>query len=352
MDAGDDDDHREMGEIGSEESGSEDEADEEGDWERELEEEIFGAGGLDDDEEEGEEGGMTMSFAEDSNVPLPSTSAPISTSATATADPTPTPTLPKTKGAYVPPHLRQAAPSSSSSSSSLPTPSSAASSSQPSAPPTDPRLRRLLLSSLNKLSPLNLPSILTSLLSLYSSNPRAVVSATLTELLLEIVSSKDGLGESMIVSYAALVSGLGREVGVEFGAGVVAKSTGMLDSALEAHSSARSAGEGAGAEEEEGFEGKPGSKEALNLVAFVAELYNFGVVACVLIYDLVRLFIDGGGGLEELEVELLVKVVKREFSSFSSGAEGADEGWMAVRRVGTAAQTGRPQCAEGDYQPR
>lgn len=312
---GDDDDHHEMGEVGSasgsdrededldSESGSEgDSEEEEGDedWEKQLEKEIFGAGGADGEDGEEEEGGMTMTFGADSNVPIASTSTPAE------------PPLPKTKGAYVPPHLRAAAAAAAAAANSLST-STAPASSALSAPPTDPRLRRLLLSSLNKLSPLNLPAILTALLQLYGSNPRAVVSATLTELLLEIVASKDGLGEAMIVSYAALIAGLTREVGVELGAGVIAKSIGMLDEALESHKRAR----GAGGDEEnvdEGFEGKPGSKEALNLVAFVAELYNFGVVACVLIYDLVRLFIDSGRGLEELEVELLVKVVKRECS--------------------------------------
>ncbi|ORY50692.1 hypothetical protein BCR35DRAFT_21568, partial [Leucosporidium creatinivorum] len=211
-DPGDDDDHREMGEVGSdvsdsmeeefgsdeeEESGNEEGLDEEEDEEammREFEEAYGGAEG--DEEEEEEEGGMTMTFGADGSV-LPSTST------TAPAAPAPAPK----KGAYIPPHLRQAAPAPSA-----PSPASATNE-----PPIDPRLRRSMQGHLNKLSPLNISSILTSISSLYSSNPRAIVSATLTQLLLEMISGRDNLGEQLLVTYAALVAGLTRTVGIEFG---------------------------------------------------------------------------------------------------------------------------------------
>ena len=49
-------------------------------------------------------------------------------------------------------------------------------------------------------------------------------------------------------------------------------------------------------------------KECSNLIVLIAELYNFQVISCVLIYDLIRGFLSGGLG--EFDVELLLKVVR------------------------------------------
>jgi hypothetical protein len=58
------------------------------------------------------------------------------------------------------------------------------------------------------------------------------------------------------------------------------------------------------------YETPDASKESLNLLTLVAELYNVGVVGPKLIYDLIREFIDHG--LNETDVEGLLKLVKRE----------------------------------------
>jgi len=60
------------------------------------------------------------------------------------------------------------------------------------------------------------------------------------------------------------------------------------------------------------FETPDASKESLNLLTLVAELYNVGVVGPKLIYDLIREFIDRG--LTETDVEGLLKLVKRELT--------------------------------------
>ncbi|KAL1738484.1 hypothetical protein HDZ31DRAFT_50919, partial [Schizophyllum fasciatum] len=52
-------------------------------------------------------------------------------------------------------------------------------------------------------------------------------------------------------------------------------------------------------------------KECSNLIVLISELYNFQVVSCVLIYDLVRSLLGGKDeGIAELDVELLLKVVR------------------------------------------
>jgi len=129
----DDDDHREMGELGS----SEEEDDSEGESEddEDIESEFEGSElSFNEGDEEDESGAMTMTFG-DEPTPVPSTSsAPTSTSTT---------------GRYVPPHLRN---KESSTTAPLP-PSSSKPSDSLEAPPDDPRLRRLLNGHLNKLSP-------------------------------------------------------------------------------------------------------------------------------------------------------------------------------------------------------
>lgn len=67
----------------------------------------------------------------------------------------------------------------------------------------------------------------------------------------------------------------------------------------------------AGAESEKG-------KKCLNLLVLLGELYNFQVIACPLVYDLVRLFLGQDStvsaandkGMSEVDTELLLKVVK------------------------------------------
>ncbi|GAA5901895.1 hypothetical protein JCM8208_006632 [Rhodotorula glutinis] len=316
----DDDDHDEMGELGS---------DEDGDEELFEDEEFAGiSSGEEEGDEEAEEmeapRARTVRFADDPEKDEGASST------TAPAPPAPAPTA-STAGRYVPPHLRKAAaaadPAAACAAHDDPTAPSPSSSLPPDAPPAlapipdDPRLRRQLQGHLNKLSSANLGAIVDALQALYRANPRAVVSNTLTQLLLGTLADRDHLGEALVVTYAALCAALFRVIGVEFPAGVVTETVRMLDSALDQHSSSASssaagtaASSSAAVGEEGDFEGRPGGKEALNLASFVAELYNLQVVHCGLVYDLVRDLVGRGAageGMGELEVELLSRVVKR-----------------------------------------
>jgi nucleolar MIF4G domain-containing protein 1 len=195
---------------------------------------------------------------------------------------------------YVPPHLRNA-------------PAAAAAAPTTVSPKDDPRLRRLVMGHLNRLSSSNVAVILSEIESIYRSHPRAVVSSVLTALLLGIISGRDNLGDSFVVTYAGFVALLARAIGKEFAAGIVARAVEDYDAAA---AKAEEVDEATRMElEQQGA--RAGGKERTNLVAFLAELYNFRVIACPLIYDLVRGFIENG--LDELEVELLLKVVKSEF---------------------------------------
>lgn len=56
-----------------------------------------------------------------------------------------------------------------------------------------------------------------------------------------------------------------------------------------------------------GDEGPEGSRESKNLLTLILELYNFQVLSCVIIYDLVRMLI---ANLDENNVELLLRIIR------------------------------------------
>jgi len=167
----------------------------------------------------------------------------------------------------------------------------------------DPRLRRQLLGLLNRLSPTSFPTLIlnpsdpTSLHSIYMTNPRAIVSRLLTTLFIEIVSSQgDGIGETQAVVLAALVKvistglvgGMSASGGKELAGSLIDEIVKKLD----------------------GKDGEMKGKERQNLVGFVAMLYNAQVIACNLVYDLIKEFILNGLG--EDDVEALLRVVRGE----------------------------------------
>jgi len=58
------------------------------------------------------------------------------------------------------------------------------------------------------------------------------------------------------------------------------------------------------------YETPDASKEALNLLTLITELYNAGVIASGLIYDLIRGFLGDEGVMSETAVESLLKVLR------------------------------------------
>ena len=64
-------------------------------------------------------------------------------------------------------------------------------------------------------------------------------------------------------------------------------------------------------------------KENTNLVAFLSELYNFGVVGAGLIYDLIRLFLET---LNEIDTELLLKIIQSKQSCRWNKVDAIDSG--------------------------
>lgn len=65
--------------------------------------------------------------------------------------------------------------------------------------------------------------------------------------------------------------------------------------------------------DDNGDEGPEGARETKNLLTLILELYNFQVLSCVIIYDIVRELI---AKLDEHNVELLLRVIRSKSPSY------------------------------------
>ncbi|KAF8638284.1 hypothetical protein AX17_002304 [Amanita inopinata Kibby_2008] len=162
------------------------------------------------------------------------------------------------------------------------------------------RLTKQLKGLLNRMSEQNLTSILDGIEDLYRQHRRHDVTSTLTNLIINGITSHSSLLDSYVVLHAALVSGLHRLIGVEFAAFFIQR----LVSDYEHHYTAAMEsilGSNNGGTDSVG-------KECANLIVLLSELYNFQVIASVLVYDIIRSLLKGE--LSEFGVELLLKLLR------------------------------------------
>jgi nucleolar MIF4G domain-containing protein 1 len=130
-------------------------------------------------------------------------------------------------------------------------------------------------------------TILSEIEALYRSHPRADVTSALTTLLLNVLSAQQTLLDTFVILHAGFVSSLYRLVGLDFAAHVIQTLVERFDVLYEKK-----------------------ERECVSLAVFLCELYNFGVVGCGIVYDLIRMFLQD---LEEFDTELLLKVVQSGF---------------------------------------
>lgn len=128
---------------------------------------------------------------------------------------------------------------------------------------------------------------------------RIDVSETITDMILSAISSKANLLDSFVILYATVVASLYRLVGIEFAAHFIQTLVEQFDGHHALASSTKST--------EMTDETLNAVKQCTNLIVLVSELYNMHVIACVLVYELIRWFMTE---LSELNVELVVKIVK------------------------------------------
>ncbi|KAH9959574.1 armadillo-type protein [Russula dissimulans] len=180
---------------------------------------------------------------------------------------------------YVPPHLREKSSDSDGVERNV-------------------KVTRQLKGLLNKMSEQNLATILDSIEALYREHNRHDVTSSITTFVIESISAHAALLDSYVVLHAALISSLHRIIGVEFAAFFMQNVVSSYERHYDSLSSATTNEAATG----------PIGKECTNLMVLLSELYNFQVVSCILIYDIIRSLLSAE--LTEFVVELLLKLLR------------------------------------------
>jgi nucleolar MIF4G domain-containing protein 1 len=155
------------------------------------------------------------------------------------------------------------------------------------------RLRRQMQGLINRLSEAKLVPLLGDVENLYRTNPRGDVTDLITDILVSTLCDPSALQDTYHILHGGFLAGLYKIMGVDVGANVVQR---VVEEFLKHHGKVNGIANPSTA-----------GKECTNLISFLSELYNLQVVSCVLIFDLIRLFLFE---LTELHTELLLKVVR------------------------------------------
>ncbi|THH07376.1 hypothetical protein EW145_g3425 [Phellinidium pouzarii] len=200
---------------------------------------------------------------------------------------------------YVPPHLRKGSNSRSTE--------------------VDVKLARVLKGLLNRLSEQNIDSMLNEIEELYRSHRRngkfltsslllwylskifADITSTLTSLIIEGTRSHSILLDSYVALHAGLVACLHKIIGVELAAYFVQSVVVTFENYYANLS-------GINVVPDSSKNDEPPGKECSNLLVLLSDLYNYHVISCTLIYDIIRLILEGD--LSELDVELILKLAR------------------------------------------
>uniref|UniRef100_A0A3P8TAC9 Nucleolar MIF4G domain-containing protein 1 n=2 Tax=Amphiprion percula TaxID=161767 RepID=A0A3P8TAC9_AMPPE len=148
------------------------------------------------------------------------------------------------------------------------------------------KLKRNVKGLLNRLSEPNMASICGQLEELYMSCSRKDMNDTLTEVLLAACVTPTLMPDRLLMEHVLLVSVLHHAVGLEVGAHFLETVVRKFDDLYKKPSE---------------------SKESDNLIAIVAHLYNFQVVHCALIFDILKLLV---GTFTEKDIELVLFVLR------------------------------------------
>ncbi|KAI0264458.1 hypothetical protein BC834DRAFT_924661 [Gloeopeniophorella convolvens] len=168
-------------------------------------------------------------------------------------------------------------------------------------------LNRQLKGLLNKLSEQNIANILNDIEAVYREHRRHDVTASITSLVIDSISSHSMLLDSYVVLHAAFISSLHRIVGIEFGGRslFVERSASFVQNVVASYEQHYAAVPSSSAEDSKD---ESLGKECSNLIVLLSELYNLQVISCVLIYDVIRNLLSAE--LTEFVVELLLKLLR------------------------------------------
>ncbi|KAI9501564.1 armadillo-type protein, partial [Coemansia spiralis] len=166
-------------------------------------------------------------------------------------------------------------------------------------------IRKVLQGQLNRLSETNIEAIVLQVESLYIKYPRHHVTDVLASLLLQSIQSRIHMLDTFLYVNAALVGAVYRIVGLDPVAHLVQKLMEEFEKHFNQGLSDFKA-TAANDDMDDGDEMMTG-KQCQNLCVFIAELYNFQVISCQLVYDVVRLCIQD---VNEFTAELLLRLIR------------------------------------------
>jgi len=147
------------------------------------------------------------------------------------------------------------------------------------------RIKKSVKGPLNKLSEANILTIVNQINSVYSENPRQLVTECLTDVVLESIIQQASLLDQFVILHSALAASIYRLQGVEFGAYFIQS---LVEKYQEFYDQGR-------------------SKEAGNLISLLTSCYSFQVVSSKLLFNLIETLIHE---ITEMNSELLLRLVK------------------------------------------
>jgi len=134
----------------------------------------------------------------------------------------------------------------------------------------------------------------------FRNNSRHDVTEIIIDLILNYISEGVNMNESFILTYSAFLAAIYNIIGMEIGASfvqtTVEKFNKLYDSYLVNN-----------IDSEESEDAMAVRKKCINIITFISYIYNFQVISCILVYDIIKQSIKN---LSELDVEILLKIVK------------------------------------------
>lgn len=166
------------------------------------------------------------------------------------------------------------------------------------------QIGRQLKGLLNRLSAVNIATIVNELEAMYRSNPRGTMNDELSNLIMDVVSDKSSLLDTFVVLHAALLAALYKLNGTDFAASFVQKT---VEAILAVPSEDIAIG-----------------RKAINLITLLSEMYNLNIIAAMLPYDFIRSSISD---LNEVNIEILLVIVR------SSGTQLRSDDPSALKAI-------------------
>ncbi|KAK5704407.1 suppressor of glycerol defect [Elasticomyces elasticus] len=166
-------------------------------------------------------------------------------------------------------------------------------------------LRRQMQGQLNRLSDANLLTILQGIEQMYDKHARQHVTSTMVDLLVSLVSDPSVLNDTFIILHAGFAAAVYKTVGTDFGALLLEKLVESFDQNVQVLDDAT-------------------TKQQLNLLSFLSNLYTFQVVGSAIIFDYIRLLLSS---LSENSTELLLRILR------TSGPQLRQEDPSALKEI-------------------